>query len=183
MALGGMGLSEDIKSTLTATYVEHRDALKRFLVARFRDEDIAEDIVQEVYLRLNRSSFDREIKNPVAFLYRVTNNLALDYRRGQQRRGARDKNWSDVNHNTVGNETIHDQPDADDALDAKKKVALIVKALDNLPPQCRKVFIAHKFEGLTHREVAEKFGVSRGTVEKHMAKALKYLVLHLKDKD
>ncbi len=178
-----MGLSDDIKSTVIEAYVEKREALKRFLVARFRDEEIAEDIIQEMYLRLNRSSFDQEITNPAAFLYRIASNMALDHRRGRLRRSARDKDWSDVNHNTVCGEPVLDQPDADAALDAKKKVARIVAALDGLPPQCRKVFIAHKFEGLTHRKVAEKFRISRSTVEKHMAKALKYLVHHLKDED
>lgn len=176
-------MSDDIKVALISAYVEKQDALKRFLVARFRDEDIAEDIIQEMYLKLNRSSFEQDIASPLAFLYRIASNMALDYRREQQRRGARDKGWSDVSNATVGSEPVDDQPDTDRALDAKKKVTRLIRALDDLPPQCRKIFIAHKFDGLTHREVAEKFNISRSTVEKHMTKALKYLVHHVKDKE
>jgi RNA polymerase sigma-70 factor (ECF subfamily) len=54
-------------------------------------------------------------------------------------------------------------------------LAKVLKAVEALPPQCRRVFRLHKFDGLSHAEVAEKLGISRSAVEKHISAALKSL--------
>jgi RNA polymerase sigma-70 factor (ECF subfamily) len=51
-----------------------------------------------------------------------------------------------------------------------------VKGLDRLPAQTRQVFVMHKFEGLTHTEVAHRLGISRSAVEKHVSTALRRLL-------
>jgi RNA polymerase sigma-70 factor (ECF subfamily) len=48
--------------------------------------------------------------------------------------------------------------------------------LAKLPDKCRAVFMARRVEGLSHRETAEKFGISEKTVEKHMAKGIRLLM-------
>ena len=68
---------------------------------------------------------------------------------------------------------------AEAALHAKQRLQAIVSVLDELSPQCRNVFVLHKFEGLTHPEIAARVGISRSTVEKHMTTALKHLVRQL----
>ena len=62
---------------------------------------------------------------------------------------------------------------------AKQRVAAIRNALEELSPQCRRVFVMHKFEDLSHEEVARRVGISRSTVEKHMHTALKHLIARL----
>lgn len=176
-------LEERTKSAVIEAYIEKREALKRFLVARFRDETVAEDILQEMFLKLERTSFDKPVENAGAFLYRVANNLALDFRKQAIRQQTRDKNWGEATSHQVSGEPVDDTVDVTAAIDAKKKMQRLVDGLDELPPQCRRVFVAHKFEGLSHSEVATRLDISRSTVEKHMSKALKFLVLHLKDMD
>ncbi|MEX0297753.1 MAG: RNA polymerase sigma factor, partial [Kordiimonas sp.] len=175
---GSVCLGERTKSALIETYMEKRAELRRFLVARFRDETIADDILQEMFLKLERSSFDKPITNATAFLYRVANNLALDLRKQAIRQKGREKDWGETSTHQVSGEPVDDSVDVTVSIDAQKKVDRIVALLDDLPPQCRRVFVAHKFEGLSHREVAERFEISRSTVEKHMSKAMKYIVLH-----
>lgn len=174
---------ERTKTTLIEAYLEKREALKRFLVARFRDETIAEDILQEMYLKLERSSYQTPVENVGAFLYRVANNLALDFRKQAIRQQNRDKRWGETTSHQISGEPVDETVDVTASIDAKKKILRIREGLDQLPPQCRKVFEAHKFEGLSHSEVAARFDISRSTVEKHMSKALKFLVKHLKDMD
>lgn len=184
MPVHGSGcLSEHTKSALIEAYVEKRDALKRFLIARFRDENIAEDILQEMYLKLERTNFEKPVENASAFLYRVANNLALDFRKQAMRQQTRDTNWGEATSHQISGEPVDETVDVTAAIDAKKKVQRLVEGLEELPPQCRKVFVAHKFDGLSHSEVAAKLEISRSTVEKHMSKALKFLVKHLKDMD
>ena len=61
------------------------------------------------------------------------------------------------------------------ALAARQRLALIIEALEDLPPIRRAVFRLHKFEGLSHGEVAAQLGISRSGVEKHVMAALKHL--------
>ena len=76
-------------------------------------------------------------------------------------------------------DTIADAPSAEDALHAKQRIAAVRAALDELSPQCRNVFVLHKFQGLSHEDVARQAGITRSTVEKHMRTALVHLVHRL----
>ena len=165
-----------VKAALIDTYLAKREDLRRFLAARFGNEDHAEDIVQDMFFRLQRMTFAEAIQNPTAFLYKVAFNLARDRRREHQRRFARDRQWVDANVKKLGPEVVSDLPPAEESYDAKRRLARIIAALGDLPPRCREVFVLHKLDGLTHREVAARLGISRGMVEKHMSRALKHLL-------
>jgi RNA polymerase sigma factor (sigma-70 family) len=167
------------KSILLGTYLAQRDALKRFLTARLGAEAEAEDLVQELYFRLDRAEIVAEVENPVAYLYKMAFNLACDHRRERQRSHARDGQWVEARRIMVGTEPIADQPPADAAYEAKQDLARIVAALEDLSPQCRRVFMMHKFEGLSHSEIAVRTGISRSTVEKHMGTSIKHLLKRL----
>ena len=57
----------------------------------------------------------------------------------------------------------------------EQKLKLIDDEIENLPDQCKKVFILGKKEGLKYQEISEKLDISIKTVEVHMSKALKRL--------
>jgi RNA polymerase sigma-70 factor (ECF subfamily) len=172
-------LSAGKQSTLLETYLLQRDALKRFLIAKLGAEAEAEDLVQELYFRLDRAEIVADVENPVAYLYKMAFNLARDHRRERQRSHARDRQWVEARRVLVGNEPIADQAPADVAYEAKEDLARIKAALDDLSPQCRRVFLLHKFEGLSHAEIAAQVGISRSTVEKHMGTGIKHLLKRL----
>jgi len=172
---------DDIKSQMVDAYMEKRADLRRFLLSHFKDAYHADDVLQEVYLKIQRTEFKGPVDNKVAFLFRVANNLALDHRKQFVRSQRRDHKWHEVSGHFFGGESIYDAPDADAGIDAQAKIARVIQLIRQLPPQCSKVFIAHKFEGLSHAEVAERLNISRSTVEKHMGKALRYLALHLEE--
>lgn len=171
-----------------------RPELRRFLAAWFRDASIAEDVLQEMYLKLERTQLAAPVRNVSAFLYKIAENLALDWRKKGLRQHHRDTAWSETSVGTspgvaraVGSgepvEPAAEAPDPDAAFDAKRKLNAVLAALKDLPPQCRKVFILHKLKGLTHREVAEVLGIRQKGVEKHMTKALRHLVKYVKGVD
>jgi RNA polymerase sigma-70 factor (ECF subfamily) len=161
---------------LLETYLQRREALKRFLVARTGNEGEAEDLVQEIYFRLDREPAEGPILNPSAYLYKMAFNLARDHRRERQRAMGRDGLWAESRREMMGSEAVAPLPAADAAYEAKQRLERIVAALDELSPQCRRVFVMHKFEGLSHPEIAARVGISRSTVEKHMGTALKHLI-------
>jgi RNA polymerase sigma-70 factor (ECF subfamily) len=166
-------------SPLVAAYFSKREAVLRFLVARLGDRQEAEDLVQELFLKLEGVQTPPDLRDPVSYLFRMALNLARDKRRERQRAKAREGDWADTRTLTSGDELIADAPTAESAYAAKQRIAAIRGALEELSPQCRRIFLMHKFEDMSHEEVAHRVGISRSTVEKHMHTALKHLIARL----
>ena len=175
-------MQELSRSALYDTYLSRREDLVRFLAARTADRAVAEDLVQELYLRLERVDLSAGVENPVAYLYRMASNLALDHRRGQERARRRDLEWVDANSSRLGTETVDEAVPPDETLHARGRLARLIQAVEELTPHCRRVFVLHKLKGHSHAEVARMLGISRSTVEKHMTTALKRLLV-LRDED
>jgi len=164
------------RDILTAVYLEQRPALLRFLCARLRNPERAEDVLQEVYLKLSRSKLPKIIDNPSGFLFRMASNLALDHIRKNKRARLRDQAWSDLNNEKSGNQYQMNTPHADDALIAKQRLAALKTRLQTLSPKAREAFTRHKFEGQSYKQVADAMGISIGTVGKHLSKAIKHIM-------
>lgn len=166
--------------SLLETYLERRPDLIRFFTLRLRSAAAAEDVVQDIYLRLAALDPGTEIHNPVGYLYRLGSNLMLDRLRGERRTAVRDASWRDSNRTLVGSEEIADEPSAEQAVAARQRLDAIVAVLKELPQQTQRVFRMHKFDGMTHPEVAQALGISRSAVEKHVMAALKLLSTRLR---
>lgn len=141
-------------------------ALHLFFVKRGLTHAEAEDLTQEVYLRIARMKDVNSIREPEAFLFQAAANLLRDkIRRDRVRRRA--------DHVSV--ETC--QLPAEDSspfrvLAGKQALEGVLRALNELPPRQRDVFVLHRFEGLTYTQIAARLGVSVSAVEKHMMKAI-----------
>jgi RNA polymerase sigma factor (sigma-70 family) len=162
-------------AALLAAYLERREDLVRFFTLRLRSAAAAEDLVQEIYLRLSAVGPEVEVHNPTAYLYRLGTNLMLDKIRAERRAAARDRDWREANRSVLGPDEIAEEPRADDAVAARQRLEQILAALRKLPPQTQRVFRMHKFEGMSHAEVAQALGISRSAVEKHVMTALRRL--------
>lgn len=176
-------MTQIVRQQLISAYVDMRDELVRFLSARLGQAALAEDIYQDMFVRLNTAQIPDEVGSPRAFLYRTALNLANDHRRALSRRVARDGAWLDVATQSAGGETISDHPDVDRAIDVRREMQLMLAALSDLSPKCREVFTLHRLKGFSHRQVAENLGITTKTVEKHMTAALKQLTLKLRPGD
>ncbi|HEX3365082.1 sigma-70 family RNA polymerase sigma factor [Phenylobacterium sp.] len=172
-------MRDDGRSALIGLYLERRTDLVRFFTVRLRSAAAAEDLVQDIYVRLSGIDQPVEIQNPMAYLYRLGSNLMLDRLRGERRTAHRDGAWLDSQTTRVGIHEVSAEPDAETAVAARQRLALLTEALTELSPQTQRVFRMHKFEGLSHPEVAAKLGISRSAVEKHMMAALKHLSARL----
>ena len=163
-------------------YLDNQAGLKRLLRARLGSEIEAEDVLQELYLRLSLDQEESRIVNPGAYLYRMALNLARDHRRGWERARARDDGWAGVSQTWLGQDAVVEAPGADRELEGRQRLHRVAAMVASFPPQRRRVFTLHKLEGLSHAEIAQQLGISRSAVEKHMSAALKQLVaLHDSD--
>lgn len=171
------GAADDPAATgLAALYRAHRAELLRFLVARTGDAAEAEDVVQELWLRLAAAPTG-PIGNGRAYLFRMAHNLVLDRVRERTRRAARERRWSDDEHGPVppAGEVADAHPTVEEEMVERDEAARLASAIAHLPDGARRVLRLHKIEGLSHGEVAARLGISKSGVEKHMAVAMKYL--------
>ena len=167
------------RPSLIALYLERRGDLVRFFTMRLRSAAAAEDLVQDIYVRLSGIEPAADIQNPMAYLYRLGSNLMLDKLRGERRTAHRDGAWLDSQTTRLGIHEVSAEPSPETAVAARQRLAQLTEALKDLSPQTQRVFRMHKFEGLSHPEVATALGISRSAVEKHMMAALKHLLAKL----
>jgi RNA polymerase sigma-70 factor (ECF subfamily) len=170
---------------LAAAYDGHRAALLRFLRARTRDAAEAEDIVQELWIRL-REVHSGPIANARAYLFQMANNLVLDRERERRRRMARDRNWTEQAHTVLqaadGDvQAVDAQRTPEQLLSDAQQQERLLHAIQGLPEAARRAFCLHKLEELSHEQVAARLGISRSGVEKHMALAMRHLRQRLLD--
>lgn len=160
---------------LIVVYMERREELLRYFRARLRSEVAAEDLVQDIYLKIAGRP-PEGVDNPAAYLYRLGSNLMLDRIKVRRRAGAREAQWHGVNVSDVGGAEIADEAPADEAAAARLQLGKILEAVKALPPAAQQAFRLHKLEGLSHAETAQAMGVSRSSVEKYMMASLKLIV-------
>jgi RNA polymerase sigma-70 factor (ECF subfamily) len=155
-------------STILEAYLENEVALKRYLRRFIRSREAADDLAQEAFLRAFAAESARVIEAPKAFLFKVAKNLALNELARQ----------SLVAIEPLGDferqEVLEDSSQAavDDVVDSKERVRLLARAIAALPPQCAKVFILRKMQGLSQKEIAVRLNISVRTVENHVALGL-----------
>ena len=164
------------ESGLYAVFGAERAALLRFLRARCADPADAEDMLQDLWVRIG-SVAPGPISNARSYLFRMANNLVLDARRTRQRAMARDRGW--LGADGVGDTSLDMRPDpapdAEAVLSGKQEIQALNAAIDALPPGAGRALRLHRIEGLPQAEVAHIMGISRSGVEKHLAVALRHL--------
>src|ERR1700761_6659429 len=136
-------------SELLSAYLSKRDDLVRFFAARLRSMTAAEDLVQDLYVRVASLDGAEPIENPSAYLYRLASNLMLDRLRSDQRSGVRDSAWAQSQRLEMGGEAVADEPSAEQSLAGRQRMAQLARAIGGLPPKTRKAFELHKLQGLT----------------------------------
>jgi RNA polymerase sigma-70 factor (ECF subfamily) len=164
---------------LLEIFLERRANLYRFYAARTGSAALAEDLVQELYVKLASRDPEVTAENPVALIYRIATNVMLDRARGEARAAARDSAWRIVAHSSLGGEDVADEAPADQAVDARERLRRLIEAAAGLPPQQQRAFRLHKLQGLSHAETARVMGLSVKSVEKHVSGALKSLTERL----
>ena len=149
---------------IEALYEAHAAELSRRLSRHTRCPEAAHDLTQESFVRLLALPCnDRAgIARPDSYLRRIAGNLLRDWGRAQAfRRTA--------------------APASDEAYGAFDQVALLESrdtlrrleaAMLKLKPRTREIFMAHRFDGMSYAEIAERTGLSISGVEKQMSKAI-----------
>jgi RNA polymerase sigma-70 factor (ECF subfamily) len=167
--------SED-SNALTAAYLAKRVNLVRFFTVRTGSAAEAEDIVQEIFVKI--AALDASgIENHAAYLYKLGTNVLLDRIRGRRRGLAREDAYFDAQAGDGGTaaDPAANAPSPEQAWEARRRLEEVMRVVNEFPPQRRRVFVMHKLEGLSYGEVADALGISKSAIEKHMIAALRQL--------
>jgi len=138
--------------------------------------DESEEVVQEVFYRIwkNRKNLD-EHQSIKSYLFTAVKNNSLSI---LDHHKTKDK-YATVLEYLYKNTGTGNMPY--DSLVAKDLEKDFAKALEQLPPDCRKIFELSRFEGLKYHEIAERLNISIKTVETQMSRALARIRVQLKD--
>jgi RNA polymerase sigma factor (sigma-70 family) len=160
--------SDQTAETLGAEFLRMRPQLYRYLRARGAGE-AAEDLLQELWLKLSALSGDTEVSDPASYLFRMAHNLMLDRRRTDFRRSGRDQVFHAASDPTGSGEDRSPMPDR--AMMAKQQLAQVERALKALGERTDYIFRRHRIEEIPQRDIASELGISLSAVEKHLQKA------------
>ena len=141
-------------------------SLCRLVYPIVRDRDAAEDIVQDVFMKIwrNQTALD-ENRSVKAYLSRAAINTALHFLEKNQRTARWDDSLADRYGANATEEGLAYQ-------ETEQKIA---HALERLPPKCKVVFSLSRFEDMSYAEIAQHLAISVKAVEKHMGKALQIM--------
>ena len=176
------GEAQKMVGGLASLFDSHRVELLRFLTARSGSSELAEDLLQDLWIKASEYA-SGPIANGRAYLFRMANNLMLDRARASARAMARDRHWLERDGVTEG--TVEDRPDpampADEVLSRQQEAEILQVAIDQLPPGAKRALILYRLKGHDQAEVARIMAISRSGVEKHLAVAMKHLRNSLAD--
>jgi RNA polymerase sigma-70 factor (ECF subfamily) len=141
-------------------------SLVRYARTLIKDQDSAEEIVQDLFFRIWKDKEKIKIESSLnGYLFRSVHNRCLHYIKHNRviERHAQEMSYRQT-------ET---QESPSDILHYKELQARIASILERLPERCGQIFCMSRFEGLKYAEIAEKLSVSVKTVEANMGRALK----------
>ncbi len=144
--------------------------LYSFAMRIYKDEEVCQDIVQEIFISFWEKHGPEPIINLEAYLlravkYRVANHI-------------RDLKFDSVHLQVL--ESIPYPVETDKDIIYQDFEDIILGEIEKLPPKCRNVFLMSRFETFSNSEIAKKLNISERTVEKHISEAVKFLKSNIK---
>lgn len=153
---------------ISDSFRSYHAILQGFLRKRGASHDLAADITQETFLRILTTQPDTKPKNEGAYLARIARNISIDWHR-------RERIIDIVNNSEPILSYLADEmPGAERAVISRQELRILQEALDELPPEIRRIFFARQ-EGLTFAEIGLRYGLSQHTVFSQMTRILMFL--------
>ncbi len=135
----------------------------------------AEDMTQEVFLRLSQRSAAEGSEIVDGFIFTIAANLIRDRSRRSRSRSVNQHVDLDVVEKFVNDESLVGHLDPERILLSREVLARVLNALNAVGSRTRDIFLLYRLEGMRQREIAQLFGISVSAVEKHIVKALAHL--------
>ncbi|MEN6502317.1 MAG: RNA polymerase sigma-70 factor [Tenuifilaceae bacterium] len=165
MTLPTGGYSQEELSWFRAIFDDYYESIRSFAYYKTGSVDLADDVVQEVFLKLwnIRSSVRNDTVKTL--LYTIATNLIKNHFKHQR-----------VVYNFQVSKSTQDEAESADAnvrMDDMNRQ--LQDALASIPDTAREVFLMNRIDGFTYSEIAQRLNLSVKTVEKRMSEAIRLL--------
>ena len=169
-------IAEGDEQAFAEVFFRYTAKLFPFVRNMINSESWAEEVVQDVFLRLWQGRENLvHVENPSAYIYRIASNRALDYIKTNARDIKLQYYIAARNTPKAFNVTEAD-------MDFKRAETLLKEAVENLPPKRKEVYLLAQEQGIHQEEIAKKLGISPHTVRNHIAEAMLEIRTYLREK-
>ena len=169
------------KAAFESLFKTHYSPLLRYAEEILRDPDQAEDVVENLFVIIwedrKKIDFHTSFKS---YLYRSTFNACLNLIRKKKS----ENRYRDFFIHHADFSKTHDYGSGSYPLSGiieKEMDEMLKNAIDNLPPQCKRIFIMSRVDELSHQEIADKLGLSVNTIKSQIMNAIKKITFVMKE--
>jgi RNA polymerase sigma-70 factor (ECF subfamily) len=156
---------------LAILFERHHRSLFRFFVAQLRNQQAAEDLVQDVFFRMLRYRHSYDPRQPfVAWMYQIARNARID--QAAKRKG---EVISFEEYTAQRPDPASPEAGADESMVKTQDLRLLRRAMDRLPDDKRELLILARFQELKYEEIARILGCEVATVKVRVFRAVKAL--------
>lgn len=174
-----MSLTFDNREDLLSAYLRHWNTLRIALKRRTGSHELAEDALQETWLRLAALKEPPDtVRDSQAFILRIAGNIAIDLLRKQNRHSSRCISDDDLMQAIADN-----RPSPETCVIDRDRLRCLVIALSQLPSKPRTALLLSRCDGLSYAMIADRLKVSESMVAKYLAQALRHCRDHFRALD
>lgn len=145
-----------------------RPGLMVFFLRRLGNHAEAEDMIQEVFMRLATMDATR-VQSPEAYIFRMAVNLLRDRSRREKVR------FTHRAESIAADEAGIDLLDPLRVVAGRESLDDLATALRELPERTRDIFILYRLENVDKRDIAQAFDISLSTLERHLTRAMAHI--------
>jgi RNA polymerase sigma factor (sigma-70 family) len=166
-------IDKNRESVFHEIYQNSFEQLFHFTIKLVKQSPVAQDIVQQSYLKLWQTNFEeRDIEEARKLLFTYVRNLAIDIRRKEYAK-QRFLLHIDTEYTKDGTKELQ----------TKEAIQAIEAAIEEMPPKRKEIYKLSRHEGLSHEQIALHLSISRNTVNNQIASATEFLkakLVHLR---
>ena len=168
--LEGRASAADYSAQFESLYEQYADDVLRMAYFYLADRHKAEDVCQDVFVKLYTHGKNIEPGKEKAWLLRVTINCCRDLWRGA---------W--LRRVVLGAPVLDIIPDENNEIEKREEKAEMMRAVNKLPQAFRETVLLHYYEGLGISEIAQMLNLPEGTISSRLSRARKKLEVLLKE--
>lgn len=164
-------LTKDDEAAFSELYIRYKDKLYYFCLYLLKSKEEANDIVQEIFIRIWES---RSFINPdlsfSSFLYTMARNRIMNF--------FRDMDIDTKVKEIVASQKITVEETTESQIIYTEYQEILQAAIEQLPTQRKRIFNMSRIENMSHKEIAAELDISVNTVQEHISEALKFIKIY-----
>ncbi|TPV60770.1 sigma-70 family RNA polymerase sigma factor [Aestuariibacter sp. GS-14] len=158
-------VSGDTHRELVSCFIANQHALKGYIRKSVPQESDVEDVFQRLLVRVLGKHWDEQIDSPLAYGYRITRNLIIDFQREQKR-------LPDALPDDEQTDYLLESEALETMLEHQERVQIYQAVVSAMSPKRREIFIRRRLHGESRDAIARDMNLTEEAVKKHITRAL-----------